>query len=260
DLEPGQLGRLVLNLEDLEAELRGAPRVKPRRLLDYYTAEGVEYALHRYGLLDFLGRLGYGPFRIAVEPSSSGGDRARLYGRAGGVELLLVEIAVEKRVIGTERVLYVHWTTLRNPRARFSAGHARLPGQDAPGLGLAREIGELYERMARRLGLRGVAFRPSYYHTAFAARHRMQFPDPAPQGRLEAMGGVFREIPLDRAPIAVADGKARLNGEPYAWEPDEMLALLDPPVDPERAPAVAAAREAAHFTLADTAEPDTIPA
>ncbi len=75
EIEPGQLGQRDLNLEDLESDLRGVPR--DRRLLDFYTAEGVEYGLHRYGLLDFLGRLGFGAFRVSVDPSGSGGDRRK---------------------------------------------------------------------------------------------------------------------------------------------------------------------------------------
>jgi hypothetical protein len=88
----------------------------------------------------------------------------------------------------------------------------------------------------------------------------MEFNDPARQGRFEAMVRDLREIPLDRATTAVADGHARLNGAPYAWEPDEMVERLDALPDPDRAAAVAAAREAAHFAIAEGAEPATVPA
>src|SRR5205823_6058723 len=74
-----------------------------------------------------------------------------------------------------------------SPRRRLGEdGAVPLPGQDTPGLGLAREIGELLARIASRLGLEGVAFRPAWYHTAYAARHYFHFADPARQGRFEA--------------------------------------------------------------------------
>jgi hypothetical protein len=259
ELEPYKLtAGLDLNLEDLEAELRGVS-ASPR-FLGYYTAEGLEYALDRYGLLDFLGRLGYDRFRVSIDPSSAGGERSRLFGRAAGAEHLLIEIVVEKRLLDGEPFLYVHWTSLRHPTARFHPSHPRLPGQDVPGLGLAREVGELYERMASRLGLRGVAFRPSYYHTAYMARHRVQFRDAARQGRFEAMVRDFRGVPLDQLTNAVAEGRVRLDGHPYVWEADLMAAALDRAADPDRDAAIAAAREAAHFTLAERADPATIPA
>ena len=42
-------------------------------------------------------------------------------------------------------------------------------------------------RMAVRLGLGGVVFRPAYFHTAYAARHEFAFVDPERQGRFEAL-------------------------------------------------------------------------
>ncbi|MFN7134493.1 MAG: histone deacetylase, partial [Myxococcales bacterium] len=51
-------------IEDLEP-LKG--RRGPMRLLDFYTAEGIEYALFRYGILDHLQRLGFGGFRVELE-------------------------------------------------------------------------------------------------------------------------------------------------------------------------------------------------
>src|SRR5262249_45113924 len=78
-LEPARLGGGAdFTQEDIEAELARSHR--DPRFLDFYTAQGLEYGLHRYGVLDYLGRLGYGAFRVEVERSASGGDRARLYG------------------------------------------------------------------------------------------------------------------------------------------------------------------------------------
>jgi hypothetical protein len=144
-------------------------------------------------------------------------------------------------------VLFVHWLSLRNPRAQFSERRPRLPGQDVPGLGLAREFGELLTRIAKRLALAGVAFRPAHLHTAFPARHLMAFIDPARQGRFEALVRDTAHLSLLEATTALDQGRVRMNGEPYAWEPDDMaLWLRDPPSDPA---AVAAERERVRFTV-----------
>jgi hypothetical protein len=78
-------------------------------------------------------------------------------------------------------------------------------------------------RMAVRLRLRGVAFRPAHYHTAFSARHDFTFVDPARQGRFEAMVRDLAGVSLLEATEAVTAGKVTMNGAPYAWEADEMI-------------------------------------
>ena len=245
ELTPAELGAPAGEDELLLAQL-GAPSSRPL-LLGYYSAEGLELALSRYGLLEQLRRLGYGPFRTAVAKDPVG-DRAQLFGEdATGREHLLIELVVEKREVAGEPVLYVHWLTLRHPLARFSERRPPLPDQEVPGLGLAREMALLLMRMADRLGLGGVAFRPAAFHTAYAGRGQLRFVDPARQGRFEALVRDLGGMPLAQATAAVASGKVLLDGAPYRWEPDEMVVWLRPRA--EDAAGIAAAREAARFTV-----------
>ena len=58
------------SLEDLEGSLRLGPEVQPR-VLGHYTAQGIEYALFRYGLLSYVERLGYS------RPARAGGLHRR---------------------------------------------------------------------------------------------------------------------------------------------------------------------------------------
>jgi acetoin utilization deacetylase AcuC-like enzyme len=229
-----------LNMEDIMAELEGRPR-EPR-LLGYYSRSGVMYALERFGLAAHVERLGYSKLRATIDRASVG-DRARVFGTADGKEHLLVELVVERKRIAERQILYVHWLNLRNPRA--AGERPLLPGQDVPGLGVARDIAEILERMAARLGLDGVAFRPASYHLAYTARSRFRFLDSARQGRFEALLRDLGDLPLPAATVAVSVGRVAMNGEPYAWEADDMVALAAAPDDAE---AVKAVREATHFT------------
>ena len=181
------------------------------------------------------------------------GERMRLYGEADAKEHLLVELILEKRRIAGADVLYVHWMSLRNPRAQFSERRPRLPGQDVPGLGLAREAGSMLARMAVRLGLAGVVIRPAHYHMAYAARHEFAFLDPARQGRFEALVRDTAGLPLLATTTAMAEGRVRLDGQPYAWEADEMAFWLRRPAGPD--PRVAAERARARFTVVEPAPP-----
>jgi acetoin utilization deacetylase AcuC-like enzyme len=233
-----------LTSEEIEEELGIRPR-RQRVLLGFYTAAGIEHSLYRYGILDHLERLGYRQFRAALDAPGSG-ERLRVFGECGGEEHLLVETVLEKRRVAGIEALYVHWLSLRNPRAQFSDRRPRLPGQEVPGLGLAREVGTMLALMAIRLGLGGVVFRPAHYHTAYAARHEFQFVDPDRQGRFEALVRDLAGVPLLEATTALAEGKVRMNGAPYLWEADEMAYWMrESPADPGE---VELERERVRFT------------
>jgi len=243
-LAPQDLGEATTEMDGV-AEQLGIATPRRRLLLGFYSAEGLEHALERYGILGELRRMGYGPFRVEVQDEGVG-QSARLLDVPGGQAL--IETVFERREVAGAQMLYVHWLALRNPRARFSDERPQLPGQDVPGLGLAREMAELLSRMAARLGLEGVAFRPSPYHLAFRGREVMRFVDPARQGRFEALVDLLKDVPLVDATRAVAEGRIRLNGAPYSWETDEMVRWLEPRPD-DRA-AIDQAKEASHFTIA----------
>ncbi len=219
------------------AEAFGMPAPSGPRLLGFYTAQGVELALTRLGILQQVRRLGYDDFRVTIERVALG-DRVRLHGRAAGREHLLMEEILARQAVrlpgtgeGNEEttpLLFVHWLTLRHPLASFAADRPRLPGQEVPGLGMAREAGELLRRVAERLGLVGVAVRPSWYHVAYTCRYEFRFVDPAVQGRFEALMRDLADLPLLGATRAVAEGRVRLDGRPYAWEAELMVAWVEP--------------------------------
>jgi hypothetical protein len=111
--------------------------------------------------------------------------------------------------------------------SHFTEKRPQLPGQEVPGLGLAREMSEIELRIAMRVGLTGIAFRPSWYHMAFAARARFQFVEPKRQGRFLAMLRDLGHRSLLEVTLACAKGHVRMNGKKYTWEADEMVYLLD---------------------------------
>jgi acetoin utilization deacetylase AcuC-like enzyme len=226
-----RLGRSgEFSMADVEEDLG----LRPTRqlLLGYYTASGMEYAFHSYGIFEMLQRLGYAHFRVEFDVAGPG-ERVRVFGEAGGEEHLLVEAILERRRVAGHGALYVHWLTLRHPRARFSERRPQLPGQDVPGLGLAREAGEMLALMALRLGLAAVVFRPAHYPTAYVGRHYFAFVDPARQGRFEALVRDLSGLSLIEATQAIDEGRVLLDGQPYRWEADEMAFwLAESPAEP----------------------------
>ncbi len=236
-----------LSMQDVEESL-GLRPARQRLLLGYYTAQGMEVALHRYGIFLHLARLGYRNFRVTFDREGAG-ERVRLFATADDLvgEQLLLELILEKRRCLGVPVLFIHWLSLRHPRAHFSERRPRLPGQEVPGLGLAQEAGTMLARMAVRLGLGGVAFRPSNFHVAYSARKDFAFVQPERQGRFEALVRDLAGYPLARATQLVADGKVLLGDSPYEWEADEMVYWLRE--SPAGAGEVELVREHTSFTV-----------
>ncbi len=217
---------------EIEAELGIRARPTPRLLLDVYTVERLEFALYRYGVLPFLERRGYSHFRIELTKAASGGERIVVHGRADNIEQRLIDCVLERQDLDGLDALYVHWLELRDPQARFSPTRPQLPGQEVPGLGLAREIGELLWLMSQRIGTLGLAFRPAWYHLAYAVRHRFRFLDVDRQGQFEAMVRDLADVPLDTASRLVAAGRVHMNGTPLTWEAALMVSWpIESPAD-----------------------------
>jgi acetoin utilization deacetylase AcuC-like enzyme len=219
------------------------------RLLGYYTASGLEYALYRQGIFGQLQRLGYGDLQVLLD-SVDTGDRFRLFGHSNGERHLLIEVVVERRREGTHEFLFVNWLTLRNPRARFSPQRPQLPGQEVPGLGMGREATELLALMAKRLGLAGILIRPAWYHLAYAGRTRFEFMDPERHGRFEALMRDTAGMPLLDVTCAVAEGRAFLESHPYTWEATDFVHwLFERPRDSEWAARMKSERDRVRFAI-----------
>lgn len=249
ELSPDDIAETEITTAAIEEDLGLATQRSRRLFLGYYTAAGAEHAMLQFGALAFLRRLGYGWFRVVIDTPGEG-DRLRLFGQSKGEEHLLAELVADRRRVAGENVLYVHWLSLRNPIARFSPARPRLPGQEVPGLGMAREAGEMVVLMARRLDLAAVVMRPTDYHMAYGARHNFAFIDPGRQGRFEALVRDLSGIPLLEATEAVSNGRVLLDGKPYAWEAEEMALWLEPREEADRVETIARERERCRFTVA----------
>src|SRR5207237_8544733 len=97
------------------AEQLGIATARRRLLLGFYSAEGLEHALERYGILGELRRMGYGPFRVEVQDAGVG-QSAMLLEVPGGQGL--IDTVLERREVAGAPMLYVPWLGLRNARGR----------------------------------------------------------------------------------------------------------------------------------------------
>ncbi|MBN2798775.1 MAG: histone deacetylase [Deltaproteobacteria bacterium] len=215
-----------LSSEDLASALGMGPEIP--RLLGFYTRPGMEYALHRLGMLAELERMGFSQLRLELQTSHYP-HVVRLLTPLGGREEAVVEIALSRRSFSRWNTLFVDWLSLRDPRAPFSPDRPRMPGQDTPGLGMMREVVHVLLRMCERLGLDGLSFVPSWYHIAWFSRHRWTMLDPDDRGLFMALQRHFKDVPLGTATRLLAGpGIETEHGEVIRWKPSPMVLGLNP--------------------------------
>lgn len=227
-LSRGELGapedkEWSLSFEDVAGAL-GAHQ-QESRFLGFYTRQGIELALERYGFLAKLRQLGFRP-TLGLELGHPGGQTLRIHGDPGRRELL-VELRVrrDRRTMPGAELLWIEWLMLQNPRLGFLSGRPPLPGQKAPGLGMLREVISLLILVCERIGLDGIAFVPSHFHLAVQAHGPLRFAEPLAEARYRAMVAALHALPLGRASEAVDAGRVEdaATDQPARWERSPMV-------------------------------------
>lgn len=242
-----------------------------RRFLDFYGERGLELALERYGIAAALARRGYEDLSVAVRVAE---DRHALFveTRLEGVSARLVELVVRRDRLVPRRspglpplrasydVLTVDWLLLRHPRGAFSAARPRLPGQDAPGLGIGWRVLAMLAQAVWRLGLDAMVTVADHLHGAEHYAREMPHFDPTHAGRLRALLDLLRRregLSTAQASWALEWGLVRdvTSGAPVRWrgelqvatEESSLLAYL---ASPEYALLADASRRGHRFALA----------
>lgn len=219
---------------DLVLWRKGQPR-----FLDFYGDDGLRLALERYGIYAAAQRRGYADLQIETHADD---ERHTLIVRglpADGAEPVRVAEAVVRRdrlipevddglpkLEQSYEVLTIDWLVLRNPRASFVPARPRLPGQDAPGLGMGERVFELFCRAAERLRLEAVVSTAEYFHNAVLYVALMPFLDPRSAGRLRSLMQLLmleHKLSLAQASWAVDWGCVREGSEEFRWKGDVQL-------------------------------------
>lgn len=209
-----------------------------RRFLDSYGDEGLRTAFERYGLVEAIARRGWGDlvietFALAerhtllIDGHTAEGTRARL------VELVVRRDRLRiEELPSTWEVLTVDWLNLRDPAGVFSEERMRLPGQDAPGLGVGERVLEMLYRAVERLDLDGLVNVAEHFHTAVLYARELPYVDPWYQGQLEAlMKLVFGDEGLSFAQAAWALHWGQVHdseGRALRWRGEVMLRAMNP--------------------------------
>jgi acetoin utilization deacetylase AcuC-like enzyme len=207
----------TLTEEDLVGLLPGAPSTT--RFLGYFSSHAVELLLERSGILAQLRAKGFRSLRVELDAP---GQTLRVVHEDGGEEVL-VELRADRsrRAVAGMEVIALEWLLLQNPRAEFSPGRPRLPGQKYPGLGLLSDIMGWLVVVCEQHGLDGVFFTTVHYHIAVQSRRLVKPLSAADGARIRAFSKALDGLPLAEAASAVAEGRVidLHTGEPAEWHP-----------------------------------------
>lgn len=226
---------LQIEMADIMGELLSQP-ANPR-FLGFYSRNGVELALERYGLLQKIRRQGIHSLTVTIDPSNPDQQILRVTGRSGDfiktAPFLVLEIVVSRkrhRLPLTEGAdgldcITVEWLLMQDPSREFSDERPQLPGQDHPGLGLAMEVKELLYQACTRVDCGGIATRPAHFHNAWLQHQTgFRFLDPELEGELEALAEKLADTSLHELTWAIADGTLRFaDDSTYRWRAGEQL-------------------------------------
>ncbi|HET9208918.1 MAG TPA: histone deacetylase [Thermoanaerobaculia bacterium] len=213
-----------LSAEDLAGAL-GGPQI-PRRLLGFYSLQGLELTMERAGLLERVRNLGFLQPTLELDLDNPTGDTARLYGDRRRRELLIeTRLKIDRRTLPGFAMLRIEWLLLQNPRGHFTPERPQLPGQTHPGLGMLQDLIALFVLACDRLQLDGLLFMPSHYHIAVHGRKTMRFLNPADEGLYRALEAPLQGLSLAAAAEAVAAGRVQdtATGQPFVWQPAPMV-------------------------------------
>jgi hypothetical protein len=246
-----------------EMVLPTAPSQADSLFLDRLTVAGLERELEAAGIYDHLSARGYGGFTLDASRVDRE-HRVRLL--AAGVAVPLMELRVSDmtcvpkdallRARGVE-VLYflaVHWLSLQDPRAEFSAGRPALPGQTYPGLGIGRRLLSRLMAWAYDWGKDALVNYPAYYHNALLYSRLFRFLSPRREGRMDALRRDLEGLGVADASWAIEKGRVieEPPGRVLRWKPSEMVAPLTRVLksymkSAEYEQAVAAARDSVRY-------------
>ena len=234
----------VATLRTSDDEEQGSPGIDDlvrsagsEYFLGFYTRTGFVRALEEYGIMQDLRNLGYRDLRPSFDLSDSFDHVFRIHsGPSDDRDHLLIEATLRPGTIEVPvdspdaadtrfPVLVALWLCMQHPKGEFSARKPPMPDQVYPGLGLGREMLEIFVLIAQRLGKTALVNRPMHLHNARYYHHKFRFLDPRMEGRLAA-------ILRDTDGVSMADASWALHlgflrdlrtGEAVRWEGREQV-------------------------------------
>ncbi|XP_004365439.1 hypothetical protein CAOG_00568 [Capsaspora owczarzaki ATCC 30864] len=128
-------------------------------------------------------------------------------------------------------IIVLEWARMQDPNKSFSAESLKslLPGQDAPGLGLGKQIDQLMLKLAERSKRDGLINVPLYFHNALFYSRSYSFLNPEFEGVFRTLVHDLHDDVRDKGLVKVAHAivrgalKVAKTGQSVRWIGEEMI-------------------------------------
>lgn len=210
----------------MDRDLRGSSR-----FLGIYSERGLLAAMRVHGLLDLLAARGFKQIGVSFDLSDAfehrvtvfDSDPKRMVGEVVASRLKVDRLGEVDLPHGSE-VISIGWLSIENPDSHEGAA---APGQERPGLGLARAVIDMSLAGAAQMGFAAVLAVPAHYHLAWMYHPWYRPLDPREEGALLALREATRDLSRLRASWAINRGEVLRDGGRWQWVPPRMCAPID---------------------------------
>jgi hypothetical protein len=205
--------------------------------LGFYSEEGIQLALTKYGIYDDLRGLGFTDILTEIDTDDPYKHRITFYYQKKQQQNLLVDLVVRKYHVRLKMPfesphngksylgLKIDWLNLQNIRASFTEERPRLPGQKFPGLGMSLKVVELLMIICWRLNLSAIVNIPEHYHNAYLYSRIFYYIEPEVEALFCALKSAFKKYPLHKISWGI-DWECVIDletGVPLNWITSEQI-------------------------------------
>lgn len=194
------------------------------------TPEIASELVIKSGIAEALRAKGYKKFTISLEHNDEKDER--IFIRAGNEVLVHIRLKLSHfkfhrhSDLPALKMLFIDWLLTRHPHGKYKEGKL-FPGQDAPGLGIFSQIGDLIRRIASITGALGAFNMPEYFHDALLFHREFHFYDPEKEAFFRCLIRDLRSEGARKISSALAEGRVmNQSKEMVQWHGGEMISFL----------------------------------
>ena len=209
--------------------------------LGYYSTDGINLALKKYGVFQVLEKQGFKNIISKVDASDVYKHKLSIYYEQRDAKHLLIEVVLRKEFITINlpfeneyqdkkfEALTIDWMCMQNPMKQFDEKRNQLPGQKYPGLGFSNIAVELLLNMNWRLNLAGLINTPEHYHNAKFYSKIFKYVNPETQAKFLALTKDMKHMSVDMVTWAVEWGCVtdKESNQPFVWIVDKQIVPMD---------------------------------
>lgn len=167
---------------------------KTHLFLGAYPPSVIEKSFEQYKVREYFAKKGIDNVSWHININDPFTHKFILMSEENGIQHKLIELIMqrknyklplEKNKYMNMEFLHIEWLMMQNPYKPFASNRPKLPGQEAPGLGIGEHMLQILFHLARKTNVHGIVNSPNYLHTALFFSRVFHFVDPKVEGFIQ---------------------------------------------------------------------------